>query len=135
MTTVDIHIAKDLLHELIKYATSGEEANRRLSKHARAVITDAAQVFVSSASLWKLAIKTGINKIRVDLDEVAAALSTNGFDALEISNAHALKVAQLPPIHREPFDRMLVAQAMCEPLKLLTADSFLADYSALVEVI
>lgn len=73
--------------------------------------------------------------IRVDLDEVAAALSTNGFDALEISNAHALKVAQLPPIHREPFDRMLVAQAMCEPLKLLTADSFLADYSALVEVI
>ncbi len=109
--------------------------NHKLSLSARARIIAASQVYVSSVSTWEAGIKAAAGKLDVDMAELAAAITDSGFLELAISHRHALKVAQLPAIHRDPFDRMLIAQAMCEPLKLLTADRVLAGYSELVEVI
>jgi len=99
------------------------------------MILDAPQIYVSSVSIWEVAIKVATRKLKIDVDILISNIADSGFFMLDITYAHAAAVANLPLIHRDPFDRMLVAQAMCEPMKLLTADRVLADYSPLVEVI
>jgi len=111
------------------------QSPRRLSAAARAIILGAPQIYVSSVSIWEVAIKVANRKLKVDVDILISNIADSGFFMLDITYAHAAAVANLPLIHRDPFDRMLVAQAMCEPMKLLTADRVLADYSPLVEVI
>ena len=107
----------------------------RLSLPARNRIAGAEEVYVSSASIWEAGIKFKIGKLDVQIDELVTEISRNHFAELAISHRHAAQVGRLPDIHRDPFDRMLVAQAMCEPLRLLTADRILANYSELVEVV
>lgn len=109
--------------------------SRRLSQRGQTAIATASEVFVSSASIWELAIKVSNHKIHLDLDDLSSEISANSFHHLMISHAHATKVVQLPHIHRDPFDRMLVAQAECESLKLLTAVRTLSSYSPLIEII
>jgi PIN domain nuclease of toxin-antitoxin system len=92
-------------------------------------------VYVSSASIWEATIKAGIGKLEVDVNQLVAEIESSGFQELPISAKHAATVAQLPDIHRDPFDRILVAQALSEPLRFLTADGILGRYSELVEVI
>ena len=81
------------------------------------------------------------NEVRAEKAEVAEAallrpaLSEMGFAELAVSGAHAEKLASLPPIHKDPFDRMLVAQSLAEPLVLLTNDGTLAAYGELVKVV
>jgi PIN domain nuclease of toxin-antitoxin system len=111
------------------------EDSRKLSQRTRARIATASAVYVSSVSIWETAIKVQSGKLNVDMSTLATEISRDGFLELEISHQHAAKVAVLPSIHRDPFDRMLVAQATCETLKLLTADRVLADYSDLVEIV
>jgi PIN domain nuclease of toxin-antitoxin system len=111
------------------------ENSNRLSAHARTQIVSAVDVYVSSASLWELVIKIGARKIRMDLNFLFSEIVRHRFQHLPISFQHAAQVLQLPPIHKDPFDRMLVAQAVSESLRLLTADRLLASYSPLVEVI
>lgn len=106
--------------------------SRALSTAARAHLRRADAVFVSAASLWEIAIKAGLGKLEVDGALLESKLSEAGFLPLPVTWAHALKSRELPPLHRDPFDRMLVAQAMCEPMRLLTHDSALAGYSELV---
>lgn len=106
-----------------------------LSVSARDRIATAAHVYISSASIWEAAIKAGIGKLEVDINQLVTEIAINGFEELPISARHAAMVAQLPDIHRDPFDRILVAQALCEPLRLLTADGVLGRYSELVEMI
>lgn len=95
----------------------------RLSVEQRAMVLDARrEAFVSVASLWEITIKTGTGRLRfpvVDLDKIVEA---SGFTLLPITARHVLAVAELPPIHRDPFDRLLVAQAIAENLTLATAD-------------
>jgi PIN domain nuclease of toxin-antitoxin system len=107
----------------------------KLSKEARSKIIAASEVYVSSASIWEATIKAGIGKLEVDVNELVAEIENSGFQELPISARHAAMVAHLPDIHRDPFDRILVAQTLCEPLRFLTADSILQGYSELVEVI
>jgi PIN domain nuclease of toxin-antitoxin system len=107
----------------------------KLSGLARSRIVGATEVFVSSASIWEAAIKVASGKLRVDVKRLVKEISNSGFVELPISAKHAAMVASLPDIHRDPFDRILVAQAMCEPLRLITADSALQTYSELVEVV
>lgn len=107
----------------------------KLSTAGRDKIVAASEVYVSSASIWEATIKAGIGKLEVDIHQLVAEISNNGFQELPISAKHAAMVAQLPDIHRDPFDRILVAQALCEPLRLLTADGILSGYSELIEVI
>ena len=107
----------------------------KLSQAARALIVDASEVYISSASIWEATIKAGIGKLEVDIDQLVAEIANSGFLELPISAKHAAMVAQLPDIHRDPFDRILVAQALCEPLRLLTADGILGGYSELIETV
>ncbi|WP_354335297.1 type II toxin-antitoxin system VapC family toxin [Undibacterium sp. GrIS 1.2] len=107
----------------------------QLSKSARHKIMTAADVYVSSASIWEVAIKVGIGKLDVDVDVLVAEIVKNGFQELSVTAVHAAKVRHLPEIHRDPFDRILVAQALCEPLQLLTADGILSGYSELIEMV
>ena len=93
-------------------------------------------VLFSAASIWELAIKLQLGRLalRVDLETFAGAAIDRGFRELPVTSAHAARVQRLPLHHRDPFDRLLVAQAICEPARLLTVDRALAAYSELVEV-
>lgn len=104
----------------------------QLKPAARSLIESAERVYVSAASLWEVAIKARLGKIEVDPDDLLAAIDASGFIELPVTAAHAVGVARLADHHADPFDRLLLAQAMAEPLKLLTADRVLADYSELV---
>jgi PIN domain nuclease of toxin-antitoxin system len=96
---------------------------------------NATEVYVSSASIWEAVIKIKLNKLEVDIGQMVSAIVESGFLELPISAGHAAVISRLPDIHRDPFDRMLIAQAMYEPLTFLTADATLKNYSELVEVI
>ncbi|MBC7416309.1 MAG: type II toxin-antitoxin system VapC family toxin [Herminiimonas sp.] len=102
---------------------------------SRAVIVSATEVYVSSASIWEAAIKVGIGKLDVDLDELAAEIKRSGFKELPITARHAAMVKNLPEVHRDPFDRILVAQALAEPLRFVTCVGILKGYPALADVI
>jgi PIN domain nuclease of toxin-antitoxin system len=106
--------------------------NRKLSKEARRIILDADCVFVSAASIWEASIKAGLGKLDVDVHQLVSEIEASGFVELPVRAIHAATVGTLPEIHRDPFDRLLIAQALCEPLHLMTADSQLAAYSDLV---
>jgi PIN domain nuclease of toxin-antitoxin system len=95
------------------------------------------EILFSAASIWELAIKlqSGRLVLPVELEEIMEAAKTMGFAELPVSAAHAASVRHLPLYHRDPFDRLLVAQAIYEPVHLLTADRVLEQYSNLVEVI
>lgn len=96
------------------------------------LILDADAVFVSAASLWEIAIKIRIGKLKGDIDQMIENLEPAGFFELPVSKHHAAQVAKLPLHHSDPFDRMLVAQAISEPMYLLTVDSQLPQYSNLI---
>lgn len=89
-------------------------------------------VFVSAASIWEIEIKSGIGKLDADVNELVARMEEAGFRELPVTVAHAAAVRDLPDIHRDPFDRLLVAQAITEPLRLLTNDDTVGRYSELV---
>ena len=95
------------------------------------------EVYFSAASIWEIAIKTSAGKVsfRYSPDQIAQASRATGFRELSITSAHAAKVASLPQHHRDPFDRLLVAQALLLPAHLLTVDSALLPYSELVRLI
>jgi PIN domain nuclease of toxin-antitoxin system len=90
------------------------------------------EIFVSVASWWELAIKIGLGKLDAEVPQLRQAAMDSGFEELPILGAHTEALVNLPPIHRDPFDRLLVAQAISEPMKLITADGKLEVYSALV---
>jgi PIN domain nuclease of toxin-antitoxin system len=96
-----------------------------------------AEVFVSQASLWEMAIKVSIGRLQVDLPELERQVPLQGFRWLPISNAHLLAVAELETdgVHRDPFDRLLVCQSRLEPMLLLTVDRQLGSYGATVIVL
>jgi PIN domain nuclease of toxin-antitoxin system len=112
-------------------------ANRRLGRRARqAIESGAATVAVSAASIWEIAIKSGIGKLRLR-DPLGAwipdALEQHGFRMLSVTVSHAAAVALLPPHHADPFDRLLIAQARLEGLTVVTSDTAFDDYD--VEVL
>lgn len=100
------------------------------------VQAEQAEVFVSQASLWEMAIKASIGRLQVDLPELERQVPLQGFRWLPISNAHLLAVGDLETdgAHRDPFDRLLVCQSRVEPMLLLTLDTQLRSYGATVIV-
>ena len=103
----------------------------RLSADARALI-DAPEneLFFSAASLWEIAIKRGLGRddFQVDTRLLRRGLLDNGYSELPIGSEHAVAIDSLPSIHKDPFDHMLVAQAMVEGITLLTVDAYVAQY-------
>ena len=107
----------------------------RLSSKARKILTeDGNEFFLSAASLWEIALKHGNSPgdMPVTPSLVQAFCLDSGISALNISFLHAARTILLPPIHADPFDRMLIAQAQCESLQLLTHDALIARYGDFV---
>jgi PIN domain nuclease of toxin-antitoxin system len=111
---------------------------QRLSPAARALLEEPDNtLWFSAASLWEITIKSGIGRadFRVDARLLRRGLLDNDWRELAISGSHALATGNLPPLHRDPFDRMLLAQAETEGILLLTADSVVAGYPCPVRLI
>ena len=94
----------------------------------------AAEVYVSAASIWEISIKSALGKLAAKAGDVLAGIEPAGFSILPITGEHAARVAELPMLHKDPFDRMLVAQASVEPMMLLTNDEALRGYGSFVTV-
>jgi PIN domain nuclease of toxin-antitoxin system len=105
----------------------------RLSVQARRLIDDPDnELVVSAASLWEIAIKSGLRRpnFRIDAALLRRNLLNNSYQELAVTSEHAVAVANLPPLHKDPFDRMLVAQSIVEGITLLTSDPLVAQYPA-----
>lgn len=103
----------------------------RLSAAARELLLEpATQPLFSPASLWEIAIKNGLQRPDFDVDprHLRRGLLDNGYSELPIRGEHAVAVGDLPPLHKDPFDRMLIAQATVEGVPLLTVDAIVAQY-------
>jgi PIN domain nuclease of toxin-antitoxin system len=114
--------------QLLLWAASEPE---RLPAAARRMIEDPRnQPVFSAASLWEVAIKSGLGRadFRADARLLRRGLLDNGYDELAIAGEHAVAIGNLPPIHKDPFDRMLVAQSAIEGILLLSADPIIARY-------
>jgi PIN domain nuclease of toxin-antitoxin system len=102
---------------------------KRISERLMVTLFDPANaVYVSAVAVWEMTIKVGIGKLSLPLDELEAIIVESGFSELPVTSAHALEVRHLPLIHRDPFDRLLVAQARHEGLTLVTRDPTVRRY-------
>jgi PIN domain nuclease of toxin-antitoxin system len=109
-----------------------QTAPERFSPHALGLVSDLEnELFFSAASAWEIAIKFALGKLSLPLPPtqyVPSRMASSGVRGLAVTHGHALHVATLPHHHRDPFDRLLVAQAQLEELPILTADQQLAAY-------
>ena len=113
-------------------------APERLPAAARALLQDPANTLIfSAASLWEIAIKRGLGRddFLVDPRVLRRGLLDNGYEELPIASEHAVFIDSLPELHKDPFDRMLVAQATVEGITLLTSDGLVAQYPGPIQKI
>ena len=111
---------------------------KRLSKQARTLIDNPDnELLFSAASLWEVAIKRGLGRedFKVDARLLRRGLLDNGYSELPIISDHIVATESLPPIHEDPFDRVLVAQATVEGVTLLTIDSLVAQYPGPIKTV
>lgn len=114
---------------IVLWVLAGSE---RVTPIQDVIISEDNEVYVSAASWWELAIKIGLGKLNAELTELRWAAHESGFFELAVTGEHTESLLNLPPLHKDSFDRLLVAQAISEPMKLITADSKLEKYSELV---
>lgn len=110
----------------------------RLSDDTRSILNDPDnELFFSAASLWEIAIKSNLGRIdfQVNVRILRRGLFDNGYRELPINSEHAVATDSLPQIHKDPFDRILVAQATVEGIVLLTSDSLVAQYPGPVRLV
>ena len=111
---------------------------KKLSKQARQLINDPEnELIFSAASLWEVAIKRGLNRpdFKADARLLRRGLLDNGYSELPIVSEHVVATESLPPIHRDPFDRVLVAQATVEGITLLTTDFVVSRYPGPIKTV
>jgi PIN domain nuclease of toxin-antitoxin system len=104
----------------------------KLPAAARRHLDGADAVYVSAASVWEIAIKVKLGKLKADPSRLMERIQSSGMRELPVFSRHTVLVADLPMLHTDPFDRLLIAQAMSEPLNLLTSDPRMRQYSELV---
>jgi PIN domain nuclease of toxin-antitoxin system len=105
--------------------------SRRIGSHTRATLSQrTASIWVSAVSVWEISIKTGLGRLKLkkSLEESIASLLERGVQSLPIDFRHAFAVGRLPLHHTDPFDRLLIAQAQCEGLTLVTVDPQVMAY-------
>ena len=120
---------------LLLWAAIGSE---KLSAEARNMISkNVNRVYFSAANIWEVVIKNGLQRADFHMDPhlLRRGLVDNGYEELAITSAHTLGVAHLPPIHKDPFDRLLVAQAEFEGFLLLTSDAVVAEYPGPIQLV
>src|SRR3990167_6725917 len=127
-----MHILLDT-HILLWALTEPE----KLSQNAQDMLANPShEILYSEASIWEIAIKCQIKRVAFPIppNEIAQAANHSGFTELPVHSRAAVLVSELPLFHRDPFDRLLVAQALTEPAHLLTVDTALQPYSQLVQL-
>ncbi|MDR1803864.1 MAG: type II toxin-antitoxin system VapC family toxin [Treponema sp.] len=92
-------------------------------------------VFISAATWWEIAIKVRTGKLAVDIEQLRSYAEEHSFVELPVTGAYMKAYLELPALHKDSFDHMLLAQAISSPMRLITGDSFLAEYSSLVTVV
>lgn len=119
-------------HILLWALNTPERLPHSLRERLESPVTE---VYFSAASIWEIAIKSALGKISFQYspNEIADGARTTGFVEIVISSEHAAGVARLPMHHTDPFDRLLVSQALAMPARLVTADAALIPYSELIE--
>ncbi|ROO30749.1 type II toxin-antitoxin system VapC family toxin [Salinisphaera japonica] len=119
---------------LLLWAAAG--SNKLPPRAADLIQNETNQLLFSAASLWEVAIKAGLNRpdFKISAGRFRRALFENGYDELPISGRHAAAIANLPDIHKDPFDRILIAQAQVEDLTLCTSDRIVARYPGHIEL-
>ena len=111
---------------------------QRLSADVQALCNDPDnELYFSAVSIWEVAIKRSLDRgdFQLDVRQFRRGLIDNGYRELPMSSLHAVAIDTLPAVHRDPFDRILVAQASVEGFPLLTSDALLAQYSGLVRLV
>lgn len=111
---------------------------QKLSAKARRLLADTNnELMFSAASVWEVAIKRGLGRadFQVDSRLFRRGLLDNGYLELPVFSAHAVAVDSLPPIHKDPFDRLLVAQSLVEGMALLTSDAMVAQYGGSIRMV
>ena len=116
-------------HIFLWWSAGDQRLGRRAEKM---LLASDAELFISAASWWELAVKQAIGKLRLDILEARRSLEKRGVTGIPVTIAHAEQAGALPALHGDPFDHMLVAQAICEGLTLLTRDRKLKRYGAAV---
>ena len=102
----------------------------RIERQAHDLIADPAHdILVSIASLWEIVVKVRVGKLEADIRDIVAAINAQGFETLEIRPEHLEELVRLPMHHRNPFDHLLMAQAIAEGLTLLSEDQHVSAYS------
>ena len=112
-------------HALLWYLTTPEKLPATAHRAIRAADHE---VYASLASAWEISVKVAIGRLAFDVHALGHSLAAVGVDTLAISLQHTARVAELSLHHRDPFDRMLVAQAMCESMTLVSRDRELSRY-------
>jgi len=110
----------------------------KLSQQAKSIIEESEnELFFSAASLWEISIKKGLGRVdfKVDARVLRRALIDNGYQELSITGLHLVSVEDLPVIHKDPFDRILLSQATVEGFTLLTSDKTIAQYSGPIKLV
>ena len=111
------------------------EDNPRIEQIKPLLLSKESRVFISSVSWWEIAIKLKSGKLTIDLDELRFYAETHSFEELPINSQYMKAYVELPLLHKDPFDHMLIAQTISSPMRLITGDSLLTNYSSLVMVI
>lgn len=120
---------------LLLWAAAGSD---RLPDAARRLIEDRSNLLLfSAASLWEIAIKSGLGRedFQIDVRLLYRSLLDAGYVELPVTGSHAAAITSLPPIHRDPFDRILVTQALTDHLRLVTSDETVARYGAAIHLV
>jgi PIN domain nuclease of toxin-antitoxin system len=111
------------------------EGQSRINRVKDLILDPDTEVFISAISWWEMAIKVRTGKLQADIPELRSNAKKYNFQELPLDGKAAEALINLPKLHNDPFDHMLLAQAITEPMRFITGDALLADYSSLVMVI
>lgn len=109
-------------------------AHPRLDARAQALIADS-ECYLSAASVWEVAIKFKLGKLPLSPSALVSAALDSGVRPLSVTQEHGMTTAELPPLHNDPFDRLLIAQARVEQLRLLTGDREIGRYGGDIQLL
>ena len=111
------------------------EDNPRINQIKPLLFSEESELFISTVSWWEIAIKIKAGKLLVDYGYIHSCAKKCNYLELPITNRYLKTYLELPVLHKDPFDHMLLAQAITCPMRLITGDALLADYSSLVMVV
>jgi len=111
------------------------EDKPRIDQIKSLLLSTESDVYISAVTWWEIAIKKRTGKLTIDLEQIRSLAAMHSFRELPITSMYMKTYHELPDLHKDPFDHMLLAQAIYSPMRLITGDSLLAEYSSLVMVV